>query len=107
MPFSARLLEAFLVALGVDLGGALLVAAGAALTGEFPLRRMTEWATELKLWGVLAALGGSFEPLRQIEAGLFAIELRLLVKEVLVVIVALAGAHVAHLILTSLAGKPP
>lgn len=104
MPFAARLLQAFLVALGVDLGGALLAGAGAALTGDFPLRRMTDWAEELKLWGVIAALGGSFEPLRNIEAGLFAGQVRLLVKEVAILCTALAGAHAAYLLLTSLAG---
>lgn len=98
------LLQAFAVALGVDLGGALLAAAMAALAGEYPLRTLVRWADELKLWGAVAALGGSFEPLKNIELGLFTGQLRLLARQVVYIAAALAGAHAGYLMLRSLAG---
>lgn len=91
----------------MDLGGALLAAAGAALTGGHPVRTLLRWGDELRFWGVLAALGGSFEPLRHIEAGLFGLQLKLLVKEVLVVLAALVGAYTAWLLLLQLVGSEP
>ncbi|MFO7172381.1 MAG: YtrH family sporulation protein [Bacillota bacterium] len=104
--FAWTLVQAFAVALGVDLGGALLAAAAAALTGGYPLRTLGAWAEELRLWGAIAALGGSFDPLRGIEQGIFYLDLRVLAKQVLWVVAALSGAHTGYLLLRALAGEP-
>lgn len=103
--FIWTLIQAYAVALGVDLGGALVVAAAAALVGGLPVRTLTTWAEELRLWGVVAALGGSFDPLRGIEKGLFYLDIRALAKQVLWVVAALCGAHTGYLILRALAGE--
>lgn len=103
--FGEGLVHAFFVALGVNLGGSLLGALAAILTGGHPIRAMATLAEEFKLWGVVAALGGSFLPLRNIEAGLFGGHTRLLVKQTLIIGAALLGAHTGYLMLRTLAGE--
>ena len=100
-----RLLDAFLVAVGVTLGGTLSGAAASVLTGGHPLDRLRFLAGELRLWGILVALTGSFEPLRNLEQGLFAGQVRLLGRQIVLLIAAMAGAHLAYLLLVHLAGR--
>lgn len=100
------LIHAFFVALGVNVGGSLLGAVAAVITGGHPIRTMGLLSEEFKLWGVVAALGGSFLPLKNIEAGLFGGHTRLLIKQILVIVSALLGAHVGHVMLRALAGEP-
>ena len=100
-----RMLDAFLVAMGVTLGGALSGAAASVLTGGHPLDRLRFLAAEVRLWGILVALTGSFEPLRNIEQGLFAGQVRVLGRQIVLIVAAMAGAHFAYLLLMHLAGR--
>lgn len=103
----AELLKAFCVALGVDLGGALLAAGAAALTGGFPLRELSRWAHDLKVWGVVAAVGGSFPSVQQIEEGLLYFQVRTLVRQMVQILVALAGANAGYALARALGGEAP
>ncbi|HWI51943.1 MAG TPA: YtrH family sporulation protein, partial [Symbiobacteriaceae bacterium] len=80
LSLASRLLGAFLVAMGVTLGGSLSGAAASVLTGGHPMDRLRFLADELRLWGILVALSGSFEPLRNLEQGLFAGQIRVLAR---------------------------
>jgi hypothetical protein len=99
------LIHSFLVSLGVTLGGSLLGAVAAVITGGHPLRAMRMLSEEFKLWGVVAALGGTFLPLRNIEAGLFGGHVRLLARQTLIIGAALLGAHAGYLVLRHMAGE--
>jgi len=105
LSLASRILDAFLVALGVTLGGSLSGAAASVLTGGHPMDRLQYLAGELRLWGILVALTGSFEPLRSLQQGLFGGQIRVLGRQVILLIAAMTGAHLAYLMLMHLAGR--
>lgn len=104
---AGRLLSNYLVALGVILGGSLSGAAASLLLGGHPLDRLRYLAEELRLWGILVALSGSFEPLRTLEQGLFSGQIRVLGRQGLLVITAMLGAQTGYLLLRHLANRQP
>lgn len=104
-PLAGQLLSNFLVALGVTLVGSLGGATASLLVGGHPIDRLRYLADEMRLWGVLVAVSGSFEPLRNIGQGLFAGQTRLLVRQILFLLVAMLGAHIGYILLQHLAGR--
>ncbi len=104
---AGKLLGNFLIALGVTLGGSLSGAAASLLMGGHPLDRLRFLADEMRLWGILVALSGSFEPLRGLEQGLFGGQGRVMVRQILFLLAAMVGAHLGYLLLNQVAGKEP
>jgi len=104
---AARLLGSLFIALGVTIGGSLAGAAASVLTGGHPMDRLRFLADEMRLWGVLIAMSGSFEPLRGLGAGLFAGQLRVMGRQILMLLVAMVGAHAGYLLLQQVAGRKP
>lgn len=100
--FLPTLVLTFCVALGVNLGGSFLGALGAMLTHRPPLRTMLELAGELKIWALVAALGGTFGVIKVVEAGLFGKNMLDLAKQFCVIGSAFLGAHLGYLIIMSL-----
>lgn len=101
----SAVLGAFLIAMGVTLGGSLSGAAASVLTGGHPMDRLRFLADELRLWGILIALSGSFEPLRSLELGLFAGQIRVLARQGVLLLAAMTGAHIAYILLLQVAGR--
>lgn len=104
---TGKLLSNFLIALGVTLGGSLSGAAASLLLGGHPMDRLRFLAGEMRLWGILVALSGSFEPLRGIEQGLLTGQGRLLVRQVLSLVIAMLGANLGYYLLVQVAGRRP
>ena len=105
--FAAKLLSNFLIALGVTLGGSLSGAAASLLVGGHPLDRLRYLSEDLRLWGILVALSGSFEPLRTLEQGLFFGQGRVLFRQVVALVVAMAGANAGYFLIQAVAGRRP
>lgn len=104
---AGKLLGNFLIALGVTIAGSLSGAAASLLTGGHPVDRLRFLAEEMRLWAVLVAISGSFEPLRGLGQGIFAGQVRVMARQVLLLLVAMAGAHLGYLLLQQLAGRKP
>ncbi|KMK74550.1 YtrH family sporulation protein [Alkalihalobacillus pseudalcaliphilus] len=68
----STLVDVFFVAFGVIIGGAIIGSLGAFLVGKAPLDEMKNLASSLKIWAIVAAIGGSFDAITSIERGLFA-----------------------------------
>ncbi|MEW5783843.1 MAG: YtrH family sporulation protein [Bacillota bacterium] len=100
--FMQTLILTFCVALGVNLGGSFLGALGAVFTGRPPLDTMLELAGELKIWALVAALGGTFGVIKIFEAGVFSKQFFDLAKQLLLICSAFLGAHLGYLIIISL-----
>lgn len=100
--FLPTLILTFCVALGVNLGGSLMGALGAFLAHRPPLKTMLELAVELKIWALVAALGGTFGVIKIFEAGVFGKNFIDLVKQFFVICSAFLGAHTGYLIITAL-----
>jgi hypothetical protein len=103
--FLQTLVLTFFVALGVNLGGSFLGALGAVLTRRPPLHTMLDLAGELKIWALVAALGGTFGVIKIFEAGVFDKQFFDLVKQLLLICSAFLGAHLGYLIIMSLAAN--
>lgn len=95
----------FFVALGVSLGGSLAGALGALLARRPPGSTMIELAEELKLWALVAALGGTFNLIRGLEAGFLGRHLPDLLKQLLLLLCAFGGAHLGYVIILCLGAK--
>ncbi|MDN5347747.1 MAG: hypothetical protein PWP65_1311 [Clostridia bacterium] len=102
--FLPRLLLIFFTALGVVVGAALVGSLAAVLVGQAPLRTMARLALEIKIWAVAAAIGGTFAALEVLEIGLFEGQFRALIKQLLYIIAAFAGAQAGYFIIAALTG---
>lgn len=102
--FSQKSLLIFFTALGVVLGAAMVGSVAAALTGNPPLKIMVRLAREIKIWAIVAAIGGTFSSLEVLELGIFQGQIIALIKQVLYLLAAFSGAQLGHLLIITLAG---
>lgn len=93
------MITGFFLACGVVLGGSLLGAMGACLGGEPPLRTMVLLADRLKIWAMVTALGGTFEPIRVIEGGVLRGEFGPMLKQLVLIFTAFCGCQLGYLII--------
>lgn len=91
--FIVTLIIAFFVAIGVVVGGSLIGSIGAFLTNEPPLKTMAQLANSLKIWALVAAIGGTFDMITSLERGLFYGTPTEVVKQILLVMSAMSGAY--------------
>lgn len=103
----ATLITTFFIALGVILGGSLLGSLGSFLAAKQPpFYVILELAEKLKIWALVAALGGSFTAFRVIEIGFLSGRPAEVLKQLALILSAFSGAHVGYLLLkTCLGGK--
>lgn len=91
-PRLGSLLFPFLISFGVVLGGSLFAGLAALLTGAYPVSTSLQWADRLKVWGTAIAMGGSLINLSALEQGLFALAPRAIMKDLVHLALAFAGA---------------
>ncbi|MCF6094627.1 YtrH family sporulation protein [Microaerobacter geothermalis] len=84
----------FFVAFGVVLGGSILGGISAFLTHQPPMDTMADLAEKLKIWALVAAIGGTFDPIYELEKGFMSGEMSPVIKQVLYILSAFYGAHV-------------
>ncbi|MEF2243422.1 MULTISPECIES: YtrH family sporulation protein [unclassified Paenibacillus] len=85
----------FFIAFGIVLGGSLLASIGAAFMFMPPAAVMLDTATRLKIWAIVAAIGGSVDPIRVIESNITGGHLSPAAQQVCFIIFAFLGAHLA------------
>lgn len=96
----STLITTFFIALGVILGGSTLGALAAFLsTQQPPLYTMLELAEKLKIWALVAALGGSFGAFKAIEIGFLSGQPAEIFKQLALITSAFSGAHLGYLLL--------
>lgn len=93
--FSVSAIQNFFIAFGVVVGASLFAGLGAVITGQPPLRTMTQLADSMKIWGMAVALGGTFSSFAAINKGLFQGEIKTIIKQVIYIFVALLGSNAA------------
>ncbi|MDH4618753.1 YtrH family sporulation protein [Brevibacillus sp. AY1] len=89
----AQVILTFFVAYGIVVGGALSGGLGAFLTDKPPLLSMVQLADQLKIWGIVGALGGTFDSFLQIEKILMG-NFSPVIKQMVMIVVAFWGAHI-------------
>ncbi|MCD5407506.1 MAG: YtrH family sporulation protein [Desulfotomaculum sp.] len=104
MAFEQKMVIIFFTAVGVVVGAALIGSTAAMLVRQPPVTIMVRLAGEIKIWAVVAAIGGTFTAIEVLESGIFAGEIRAVIKQFLYVISGFAGAQVGYFLILSLAG---
>jgi hypothetical protein len=97
--FMATLINCYFIALGVILGGSLIGGLGAFLSGEPPLTIITRLSRSLKIWAIVAAIGGTFDAISNFQRGLFYGSTMDLFKQILLIVTAMGGVHTGTMIL--------
>lgn len=85
----------FFVAFGVVLGGSLIAGVGAVFMLMPPATVMLDTATRLKIWAIVAAIGGSIDPVRVIESNISAGQISPAIQQICFILFAFLGAHTA------------
>lgn len=83
----------FAIAFGVVLGATVLAGIGSILTLQPPSITMEEIAKNIKIWAIIAAVGGTIDPIRAIETHVIDGELSPAFKQILLIVSAFMGAH--------------
>ncbi|GAF64333.1 YtrH family sporulation protein [Alkalihalobacillus trypoxylicola] len=100
----SSLVDVFFVAFGVIIGGALIGSIGAFLTGKPPLTEIYNLSQSLKIWAIVAAIGGSFDAITSIERGLFSGIHDDILRTLMMLFTALIGAQSGTILLQWLVG---
>lgn len=103
-PLARELVLTFFVSAGVVLGGSLVGSLAALVTGEPPLTALGDLAERLRMWGAVAALGGTLFTFETLEGGLFRGELVPLARQGVYLATAFLGADLASYLLARVAG---
>lgn len=91
--FLTKLILHYCVAFGVVLGASMLAGISAVLTLQPPTNTMRSISENMKIWAVVAAVGGTIDPIRAIESNILIGEINPVIKQILLIISAFLGAY--------------
>jgi len=91
--FASKMIDQFLIAFGVVIGGCLLAGIAAVVTLKNPTHQMLTIAENIKIWAMVVAVGGSIDPIRYIESHLQRGQVSTATMQILYIISAFIGAH--------------
>src|SRR5690625_7465589 len=89
--FFTQFFHCFFIAFGVIFGGALIGSIGSFLTGDAPLASISRIAKGLRIWAIVAAIGGTFDAIATFERGLLEGTTLDLFKQILLILSAMGG----------------
>lgn len=95
---------AFFTALGVVVGGCFIGSIGSLITTGSPFHTMLVLAKPIKLWAVLAAIGGTFPMIQALDSGIWSGEIRVMLQHLSILISSLVGASTGYWLIFTLAG---
>lgn len=98
-PFFAHLLDSYFIALGVLLGGALIGGVSSFLTGKPLMTEVFRISQSIRIWAIVAAIGGTFDAVYSFERGLFDGDTKDIFKQFLLILAALGGAQTGSVII--------
>jgi len=93
--FFTSFFHCFFIAFGVVFGGTILGSIGSFITGEAPLSAMSRIAKGLRIWAIVAAIGGTFDAIATFERGLLEGTTLDLFKQILLILSAMGGVKLA------------
>ncbi|MGE6719252.1 YtrH family sporulation protein [Peribacillus frigoritolerans] len=97
--FVPAFLNSYFISLGVLLGGSIIGGLAAFFTGQAPMTTVFRLSDSLRIWAIVAAIGGTFDMVYNFERGIFHGETKDIVKQVLLILSALGGAQTGALII--------
>jgi hypothetical protein len=97
--FFSSMIQCYFIALGVILGGSLIGSIGSFAVGEPPLTMMGRIAKGLRIWAIVAAIGGTFDAISNFEKGIYDGSTIDVIKQILYIISAMGGVQTALMVL--------
>ncbi|MGM9924610.1 MAG: YtrH family sporulation protein [Bacillus sp. (in: firmicutes)] len=92
-------LNSFFISFGVLVGGSLIGGMAAFFTNQPPITAVIGLSESLRIWAIIAAIGGTFDTVYSLERGLLNGETKDLIKQILWIISAYTGAHTGSVII--------
>ncbi|WLD92357.1 YtrH family sporulation protein [Alkalihalobacillus sp. AL-G] len=90
----------FFVAFGIIMGGCVIGAIGMMLTGKPPFLSMHQLSKSLKIWAIVAAIGGTFDTINHFERNFLGggsfVEV---INQIIYIIAALLGANTGEAVI--------
>ncbi|MDD2496519.1 MAG: YtrH family sporulation protein [Desulfitobacteriaceae bacterium] len=102
--FSQKIILIFFTSLGTVIGASILGSLAAVFADVPPFRTMVRIANDIKIWAIVAAIGGTFSTIEILGSGIFDWEIRAAVKQLLFIVFSYMGASVGQWLILSLAG---
>ncbi|MCJ7839740.1 YtrH family sporulation protein [Lederbergia sp. NSJ-179] len=97
--FFPAFFNSYFIAFGVVLGGSLIGGMAAFVTGEPLLTQIQNISNQIRIWAIIAAIGGTFDTVYSFEKGFLDGGTKDLFKQFLLIISAMGGAKSASLII--------
>lgn len=97
--FFASFIHCFFIAFGVIIGGSIIGSAGSFFTGDAPLTAMNRIASSLKIWAIVAAIGGTFDAIENFQKGFLDGSTLDLFKQIMFIISAMIGVKAGILLI--------
>nr|WP_275898308.1 YtrH family sporulation protein [Peribacillus alkalitolerans] len=97
--FFPTFLNSYFIALGVLIGGSLIGGISAFFTNQPPMTVVFRLSDSLRIWAIVAAMGGTFDTVYSFERGIFHGQTRDIIKQILWILSALGGAQTGALII--------
>ncbi|MGI6647661.1 MAG: YtrH family sporulation protein [Bacillota bacterium] len=100
--FFPKMALVFFTAFGIMLGACTMGSLAALLFREPPVAIMLTLAKEIKIWAVVAAIGGSFSTFEILESGILQGDIKAVVKQLFFILSSFAGAHLGYFVVVNL-----
>jgi len=97
--FWNKMIDEFLIAFGVVIGGSILAGIAAVVTMRSPSHQMGLIADNIKIWAMVVAVGGTIDPIRSIQSNFLGGQISLAIKQILSIVAAYIGAHIGTMII--------
>lgn len=97
--FFAAFIHCFFIALGVIIGGSIIGSIGDFATGDAPMTSINQIADRLRIWAIVAAIGGTFDAIANFERGIFDGTPLDLFKQILLILSAMGGVKLGLVII--------
>ncbi|MFD1038111.1 YtrH family sporulation protein [Virgibacillus byunsanensis] len=97
--FIASFIHCYFIAFGVIIGGAIIGSIGAFITGDAPLTTISRIAKSLRIWAIVAAIGGTFDAISNFEKGFLDGQTIDLFKQFLFILSAMGGVKTAIILI--------
>lgn len=104
MGFINTVILDFFVALGIVLGGSIIGAIGALFAHNPPMTAMVRLAEQLKIWALVAALGGTMDTLKVFDTGVFGGQVYGALKQFFYLLAAFLGCNVGYYLIKWIVG---
>jgi hypothetical protein len=91
--FLTKLILHYCIALGVVVGASMLAGIAATMTLQPPSSTMKGIAENIKIWAIVASIGGTIDPIRAIETNFLEGQINPAIKQILWIVSAFLGAQ--------------